>query len=1197
MDEKLQCVKCDEPCVASRAGDLLLGACPHGELRYVLTLPAPGEAAAGEDPLVGRTLAPCRIEARLGWEAGLPIYQGVDLMLGREYCVRVLSGPAAGDKAQLQAFVRGAKLAAAAHHPALAGVTQLSRFEGGVFTLAPPLEGQTFGQAVRAAGRMGLPDALRMARRLADALGALHKRQIVHRNVGPASVFILPDGEPVLRNLAFAVGPDAPAAAGEVAGQPGFLAPEQVLGGELDGRADLYSLGALLYMAVVGRPPFEGVSPADAIRSQLAGPGAARAALAAAAPTELVDLVTRLLAEVPEERPADAREVLEALATVPERAAAAVEASAPVLTLDEGDLSLAADSPSKPVPTPKPAAPAAAPMLNLDEEKLALVDPTPPPAKRPGAAAKPVGRAKEPARGGQDAFAPPAEELLDEERQRMRLRPSLELGPREGEKPAATGPKLKAPSASLGAGPSASLGAGPSASARAGPARAPAPAPAPAPGAAQPASEEASELLLETDKPSAQAKPSDAAAIVLPDSETKGKLLTPNAIKLLVVAALVLGGFILWRFVLSGGGSGTDTQATVEKKDRPSPRPTKKGRHAAPPKAESEEQAELNAIEALTKRGLRDAEEAVKRCDAFLARYAGSEHTEAVTKLRESALAAIANKEVEAAFRNLQTALRDRTKLYAKRLAEADAFIQKYPSTESAAQMQKLRDALAAEAEATADKAAAAEKPKVDKAVKAEAYGAAIALLTALGETYAGTKAGADAAAQAAELSGMLAADFKKKKEAAEELLRRAAFQDALAQFDAPLSQWQSTEHKREAAALVEAIRQRRGRIVEGYGPALADFDKLAAAWKLDEARAAATQAAAKAGDPVLKQLLASKAAEAAAILRVRQRALDGAKAEQAKAAKADGKVWLQRATGARLRATIDNLSLEGLDADMPGFKGHLTWADLHADQMVAFARSAPAEAAAADHAACGLLALRAGAVQTAASEFERAVGLDPAATDTVMAYLRGHAQGFVYVPPGKFLAGPKKEPRELDAYLLARAEVTVGEYALFARLNKARVPPEAKGARDDLPVAGLLWAEADAYAHWLDMRLPADLEWERAARGTEGRLYPWGDTFEPGRANLAKPGAKGAPTPAPLVSAYRQPARRDDSPFLHLCGNVREWTATAAARDPKGVPLLYQVVGGSAADTETAALAHARSPRKADARDPYTGFRLAWPR
>ena len=315
LNESFQCVRCGSPFEVTLTGDLMIATCPAGDLRYVLTYRGPGAEGdeKAEESLVGRTLGPCRLVARAGYEGGVPIYQGLDIALNQPRTVHVLAGPAAKDRAQLVAFVRTAKLATAARHAALANVTLLAPFAGGMFTITPALEGRTLEQAVKGQGRLRLREALRIARRLTEGLAALHKRGIVHRNIGPHTVSLLLDGEPLLRNFAGAFGPHMPAEPKEVVGQPGFLAPEQISGVELDGRADLYSLGALLYYAVVGRAPFAGATIPGTLRNQLAGPDAAREALTLWAPPELVSLLMSLLATDPAARPAHARVVVDKL--------------------------------------------------------------------------------------------------------------------------------------------------------------------------------------------------------------------------------------------------------------------------------------------------------------------------------------------------------------------------------------------------------------------------------------------------------------------------------------------------------------------------------------------------------------------------------------------------------------------------------------------------------------------------------------------------------------------------------------------------------------------------------------------------------------------------------------------------------------------------------------------------------------------
>ncbi|HPD14416.1 MAG TPA: SUMF1/EgtB/PvdO family nonheme iron enzyme [Planctomycetota bacterium] len=1155
-----ECVRCGAVCTASSVGDLLIAECPAGDQRYVLTLHAPGDLAteAADDPLIGKTLGPCRLVARAGFEGGLPLYHALDTALNQPRSVRILAGPAAQNAAQFQAFVRAGKLAAAARDSALANVTYLARYQGSPFTVSPALEGQTFDQAVSGAVRMQASEAVRLVRRLARAVAALHARQIVHRNIGPDSVFILPNGEPMLRNFAFAVGPDSPAAPREVVGQPGFLAPEQIAGRALDGRADLYALGALLYLAVVGRPPFAGAGPSQVLRAQLEGPAAARQAIATAAP-ELADLVTRLLSATPEARPESAEALMDALTPGAPLPASAATLAAPAIGFEESKLTLA------PSP-PKPERPAVEPKLSLSSPgpEFKLAEPEPPVV--PPAAAPKIAKSEPRKRDEGDILALAADEPTEEER--LRMLPSLELGPRRAPAPARS-PRAPKPAA---------------------PAAAPVIAPAPSPALPGPGLDE---LALQVDH-KADEGPVGGVDIRPPEPEPERRL-SPRTLVMGGVAALLLVGFILSRFVSCGSGPGADTAGAGGRA----------GARGGPRKAltEAEKAAaavanEFARLEAFAKSNAKDPDTVIKQCDLFLEKHGSAEQAAAAKALREAAQATAREMSAEADSRALQASLREAGKKSADKLLEMEAFLKKHAGTKAAAAVEKLRETELRAREKAAEAALRTERAKIEKDLKGGAYGLAIAALTRLAEAYEGTKSGAAAGTEAGELRQKLAEDFKEKKAALEDLAKRMAFAEALAQLDEPLKKWQDEDLRREATALAAALREQRDKTVESYGTFLAKFDALVTAWQLDEALATANAAAAQAVSPAHRELLQAKAGEVAVMQRALERIIAGAKAEAAKAAQGDGKIWLQRTTGARLRAVITDPSATGLEADMPGFKGHLAWADLHADQWTAFARSAPGDPTAADHHALGLAALYAGEPDTAFAEFTKAVELDAGALDAILPSLRHHAQGFRYLAAGRFPLGPRKEPQALDGFLLGRAEVTNAEYAFFARVTKAELPSELKvaEARADLPVGGLTWQEADAYARWLDMRLPTDVEWERAVRGSDGRLYPWGDAFDASRANLLRPAAKGPAAPAPLVPAHRHLSRRDDSPFFHLVGNVREWTATPVL-DPKGAATAYLVVGGSAADREAAAAATARAQGKINARDPYTGFRLAWPR
>jgi len=129
-----------------------------------------------------------------------------------------------------------------------------------------------------------------------------------------------------------------------------------------------------------------------------------------------------------------------------------------------------------------------------------------------------------------------------------------------------------------------------------------------------------------------------------------------------------------------------------------------------------------------------------------------------------------------------------------------------------------------------------------------------------------------------------------------------------------------------------------------------------------------------------------------------------------------------------------------------------------------------------------------------------------------------------------------------LSSFLIDRYEVTNGEYVRFVAAKGFPVLPHWPGGRprpdqERLPVTYVDWEEASAYCLWLGKRLPTEAEWEAAARGPEGWIYPWGVFFDPRRANVG--GLQSGPAP---VGSFP----RGQSPFgaYDMIGNVWEWTA-----------------------------------------------------
>ncbi|MBT9554701.1 MAG: SUMF1/EgtB/PvdO family nonheme iron enzyme [Myxococcales bacterium] len=151
-------------------------------------------------------------------------------------------------------------------------------------------------------------------------------------------------------------------------------------------------------------------------------------------------------------------------------------------------------------------------------------------------------------------------------------------------------------------------------------------------------------------------------------------------------------------------------------------------------------------------------------------------------------------------------------------------------------------------------------------------------------------------------------------------------------------------------------------------------------------------------------------------------------------------------------------------------------------------------------------------------------------------------------VPAGFFWMGNKKQKKDerpyhlvyLDSYYVDETPVTCGQYQAFVQATGRSAPPGLKALLktpegERLPVTSVTWDDAAAYARWALRRLPTEAEWEKAARGVDGRLYPWGKDEPTGRANVGPEPGRATP-----VGSY--PEGRSPFGALDMAGNVWEW-------------------------------------------------------
>ncbi len=247
------------------------------------------------------------------------VYRARDRATGGFVAVKVMS--AEGD---LERFGREARALAELVHPSIVGyVGHGHTSEGEPWLAMEWLEGDTLRRRI-STEPLPIPDAIALGVTVAEGLAAAHAKGIVHRDLKPSNIFlvggeiarakILDFGVARLRDLDREL-----TRTGQVIGTPGYMAPEQARGTkQLDGRADLFSLGCVLFRCVAGRPPFEGDDVLTLLAELVLHHPPPLGSLAPGVPVDLERLVARLLAKSPAERPASAREVAVELSRIGE---------------------------------------------------------------------------------------------------------------------------------------------------------------------------------------------------------------------------------------------------------------------------------------------------------------------------------------------------------------------------------------------------------------------------------------------------------------------------------------------------------------------------------------------------------------------------------------------------------------------------------------------------------------------------------------------------------------------------------------------------------------------------------------------------------------------------------------------------------------------------------------------------------------
>ena len=276
----------------------------------------------GRGDVVGRQVGPYTIVAPLGAGGMGDVYRARDSKLGRDVAIKMLPPHFTADPDRRARFAREARLLATLNHPHIGAIYGLEEVDGVSALVLELVEGQTLADRL-VRGALPIPQALAIARQIAEALDAAHEKGIVHRDLKPANIVlqgsldglstdvrakVLDFGLAKPMAVDLAAGPTSPAsgsfdgtADGRILGTPAYMSPEQARGLTVDKRTDIWAFGVVLFEMLSGRRAFEGATMTETFVRVLEGEPD-WAALPAATPHTVRKLLKRCLEKDPARR-------------------------------------------------------------------------------------------------------------------------------------------------------------------------------------------------------------------------------------------------------------------------------------------------------------------------------------------------------------------------------------------------------------------------------------------------------------------------------------------------------------------------------------------------------------------------------------------------------------------------------------------------------------------------------------------------------------------------------------------------------------------------------------------------------------------------------------------------------------------------------------------------------------------------------
>ena len=245
------------------------------------------------------------LEALVGSGGMADVYRAKDQLLERTVAVKILHQQYENDTEFIARFQREAKAAARITHPNIVNVYDVGVAEGRHYIVMEYVPGRTLKERIKEEGPVPAPQALQMARQIAGALAQAHANNLVHCDIKPHNILVMPDGNVKVADfgIARAVTESTMTYNDNIMGSVHYFSPEQARGTIITPKSDVYSLGVVLYEMLTGRIPFDGNTAVSIARKHLEEEPQPVRALVPSIPPVVEALVTRMMAKEPALRP------------------------------------------------------------------------------------------------------------------------------------------------------------------------------------------------------------------------------------------------------------------------------------------------------------------------------------------------------------------------------------------------------------------------------------------------------------------------------------------------------------------------------------------------------------------------------------------------------------------------------------------------------------------------------------------------------------------------------------------------------------------------------------------------------------------------------------------------------------------------------------------------------------------------------